>query len=408
MNLLMVTAGLPRPMGGANTRNFHLLKVLSQKYQVSLLVLANDDEINKVDSLSSIHEFAYSIQLIRNELPDRFKRLIQIQHAVRGKSYFLNLFIIPEMQYALNAICSHHHFDIMLFESVLVAGYQLPPEVKIVIDQHNIEHELLERTHEQEKALLRKWYSWHESRLLKQGEIERCRKADVVLVTSEREYCALKKLLPAQQFEVIPNGVDTTTFIQCDPAREIAHRIIFTGSMDYYPNINAVLYFARRSWPLIRSQIPGATWQIVGKDPPSEVKALAGLSGITVTGTVPDVTSYLASAEVAIAPLQIGSGTRLKILEALAMRKAVVSTSLGCEGLSVTSGKHLIVADQAQVFAQAVIDLMQNAEKRKALGDAGRILVETEYSWEKCGNQLLQVLETHFEEREEYVSTTGA
>lgn len=408
MKLLMVTAGLPCPIGGANTRNFHLLKALSQKYQVSLLVLANDDEINKVASLSSIHEFAYSIQLIHYELPDRFKRLIQIQHAVRGKSYFLNLFIIPEMQNALNTICSEHHFDIVLFESVLVAGYQLPSEVKIVIDQHNIEHELLERTHEQEKALLRKWYSWHESRLLKQGEIERCRKADVVLVTSEREYSALKNLLPAQQFEVIPNGVDTTKFIQYVPAREIAHRIIFTGSMDYYPNINAVLYFARRSWPLIRSQIPGATWQIVGKDPPSEVKALAGLPGITVTGTVPDVTSYLASAEVAIAPLQIGSGTRLKILEALAMRKAVVSTSLGCEGLSVTSGKHLIVADQAQVFAQAVIDLMQNAEKRKALGDAGRILVETEYSWEKCGNQLLQVLETHFEEREEYVSPTGA
>jgi hypothetical protein len=168
MNVLMVTAGLPCPIGGANTRNFHLLKALSKKYQVSLLVLANDDEIDKGDSITSINEFANSIQLIRYKLPDRFKRLIQIQHAVRGKSYFLNLFTIPEMQDALNTICSHRHFDIVLFESVLVAGYQLPPEVKIVIDQHNIEHELLERTHEHDKALLSKWYSWHESLLLKQ------------------------------------------------------------------------------------------------------------------------------------------------------------------------------------------------------------------------------------------------
>jgi sugar transferase (PEP-CTERM/EpsH1 system associated) len=408
MNLLMVTAGLPRPIGGANTRNFHLLKALSQEYRVSLLVLANDDEIDQVDLLSSMNEFAYSIQLIRYELPDRFKRLIQILHAVRGKSYFLNLFIIPEMQYALNAICTHRHFDIVLFESVLVAGYHLPHGLKFVIDQHNIEHELLERTYEHEKALLRKWYSWHESRLLKLGEIERCRKADVVLVTSEREYGVLKHLIPGQQIEVIPNGVDITTFVQHDSGQEIAHRIIFTGSMDYYPNIDAVLFFARECWSFIKAQVPSASWQIVGKAPPREVRDLAELPGITVTGTVPEVTPYLASAAVAIAPLQIGSGTRLKILEALAMRKAVVSTSLGCEGLSVTSGMHLIVADRAQAFAGAVIDLMQDTEKRKALGDAGRILVETEYSWESCGNQLLHVLETRFEEREEYASTTGA
>ncbi len=408
MNLLMVTAGLPRPLGGANTRNFHLLKTLSQKYKISLLVLANDAEINESEVVSSLNEFAYSIQLIPYELPDRFKRLIQLLDAVRGRSYFLNLFIVPEMQYALDTICARNHFDIVLFESVFVAGYQLPAGGKTVIDQHNIEHELLERTSKHEKALLRKWYSWRESQLLKQGEIERCRKADVVLVTSEREYDALRNLLPEQHIEVIPNGVDIATFIQRDPAQEIAHRIIFTGSMDYYPNIEAVLFFARKCWPLIQSQVPSASWQIVGKDPPREVRDLAALPGITVTGTVPDVTSYLSSATVAIAPLQIGSGTRLKILEALAMQKAVVSTSLGCEGLSVTSGEHLIVADRAQEFAQAVVDLIQDTQKRNALGNAGRKFVETVYSWESCGNRLLEVLKANFEEREEYASTTGA
>ncbi len=219
---------------------------------------------------------------------------------------------------------------------------------------------------------------------------------------------ALKHFLPEQLVEVIPNGVDIATFIQRDPAQEIAHRIIFTGRMDYYPNIDAVLFFARKCWPHIHSQVPSASWQIVGKDPPREVRDLAELPGITVTGTVPDVTSYLAEAAVAIAPLQIGSGTRLKILEALAMQKAVVTTSQGCEGLSVTSGEHVIVADQAQEFAQAVVDLMQDSQKRTALGYAGRKLVETAYSWEHCGNRLLEVLEAHFEEREEYASTTGA
>lgn len=408
MNLLMVTAGLPCSVGGANTRNFHLLKTLSQKYKVSLLILANDDECNQIDLLSSLKEFAYFLKLVPYKLPDRFKRLIQTLDAVRGTSYFLNLFIIPEMQYALNTLCSLHHFDIVLFESVLIAGYQLPTEVKCIIDQHNIEHELLERTYKHEKALLRKWFSWRESRLLKQGEIERCRKVDAVLVTSKRECDALKVLLPEQLIEIVPNGVDIATFVQRDPAQEIAHRIIFTGSMDYYPNIDAVLYFSRECWPLIQSQVPSASWQIVGKDPPQEVRDLAELPGVTVTGTVPDVTSYLATAAVAIAPLQIGSGTRLKILEALAMRKATVSTSLGCEGLSVTSGKHLIVADRAQEFAQALVDLMQDTQKRNALGNAGRKLVEAQYSWENCGNRLLEVLKANFEKREEYASTAGA
>jgi glycosyltransferase involved in cell wall biosynthesis len=290
-------------------------------------------------------------------------------------------------------MCTLRHFDIVLFESVLIAGYRLPQGAKIVIDQHNIEHELLERTYQHEQAFLRKWFSWRESHLLKKGEVKRCREADVVLVTSEREYDMLKQLLPEQQIEVIPNGVDTEAFVHHDSVREIPYQIIFTGSMDYFPNIDAVLYFARKSWPIIKSEVPNASWQIVGKNPPREVRDLAASPGITVTGTVPEVTSYLASASVAIAPLQIGSGTRLKILEALAMGKAVVSTSLGCEGLSVASGKHLILADQPENFAQAVITLLNNQEMRTALGKAGKALVEAEYSWEQARPQLLHAFD---------------
>jgi len=120
------------------------------------------------------------------------------------------------------------------------------------------------------------------------------------------------------------------------------------------------------------------------------------------------VQPYLAVSSVVIAPLQIGSGTRLKILEALAMQKAVVTTSVGCEGLAVENEKHLLIANRPEEFAQAVVTLLQNAEWRTKLGNAGRALVEAEYSWEYCGNRLLQVLETHFVEREEYASTTDA
>ncbi len=407
MNLLIVTAGLPRPVGGANTRNFHLLQTLAETHSITLLVLANAAEANDSEALDSLQKIVPTISLVPYELPSRSKRLIQLQNAVRGKSYFLTLFIVPEMQSALDTLCSQHKFDVAIFESVLLAGYQLPPNVKIVIDQHNIEHELVERTYKQESAVVRKWYSWRESRLLKQGEIERCRNADVVLVTSERESALMKNFLPGQHFEVIPNGVDIETFVQHGHVREIARQIIFTGTMDYFPNIDAVLFFARKCWPIIQKQLPGTSWQIVGKNPPTEIKSLAELPGITVTGTVPEVHPYLAVSSVVIAPLQIGSGTRLKILEALAMRKAVVTTSVGCEGLAVEEGKHVLIADRPEEFAQAVIKLLQDTELRIALGSAGRTLVEEAYSWENCGSRLLQALE-HLEEREAYASTTRA
>ncbi len=264
--------------------------------------------------------------------------------------------------------------------------------MKVIVDQHNIEYELLQRTYQRETAWSRKWYNWLESRFLKPIEIERCRQADVVLVTSQREYLLLKNMLPRNVIKVVPNGVDIEIFQQVSP-KETSNQIIFTGAMDYYPNIDAVLFFAEQCWPLIQSQVPGASWQIVGRNPPPEVWKLAQLPGVTVTGSVPDVRPYLAASAVAVAPLRIGSGTRLKILEALAMQKAVVSTSIGCEGLTVEPGKHLMVADQPEAFAQSIMELLHKPAMRAALGSAGRALVEADYGWERCGSQLLHVLE---------------
>ena len=392
MNLLVVTADLPRPASGASARNYYLMRALARQHAVSLLALAGSADTEAYDDISRLRDLVRDVQLIPRPT-SLSKRWRQLTSAARGQSYLLNLFILPEMQDALDALLATDHYDAVLFESVLLAGYRLPEGVRAILDQHNIEHELLERTYEQEKSPLRKWYNWHEGRLLKRGEIERCRKSDVILVASERERSVLHGLLPENLIEVVPNGVDIENFHGGNAAQEVPYQIIFTGTMDYYPNTNAVLFFARRCWPLIRAQVPGATWQIVGRNPPVEVRRLAEQPGVTVTGTVPDVRPYLAASSVAIAPLQIGSGTRLKILEALAMRKAVVSTSVGYEGLSLVPGKHLIVADRPEEIARAIVTLMHHPGMREALGTAGREIVEAEYSWEQCGARLLRILE---------------
>jgi sugar transferase (PEP-CTERM/EpsH1 system associated) len=366
------------------------LKALAREHSVSLLALTDRNNVQTAHleelGLTYIRQIVVPPSLRR-------KRAQQMMSVLQGKSYLLDVYDREDVKKEIAVLLSLDCYDAVIFESVFMAGYQLPEGVSAIIDQHNIEYELLQRTYQREKAWSRKWYNWWESRMLKPIELERCRRAQGVLVTSEREALLLKRLLPQSLIEVVPNGVDTEVFGAVDGQDEVANRIVFSGTMNYYPNIDAVLYFARECWPLILAQIPGATWHIVGKSPPPEVLSLADLPGVTVTGEVPDVKPYLAAATVAIAPLLIGSGTRLKILEALAMRKAVVSTSLGCEGLSVVSGKHLILADQARAFAHNIVELMQNKDKRVALGSAGRALVEAEYGWQRCGDYVIRALE---------------
>jgi sugar transferase (PEP-CTERM/EpsH1 system associated) len=394
MNLLIVSPYLPRPLWGASTRSYHLLKALARQHNVSLLALATPEEIHAYHEALFHPAQLQHVLLLPYQLPSA-KRWQQVRTILRGRSYLLHLFLVPAMQAALDEAVNRTHYDAVLFESVLMAGYQLPPSVKILIDQHNIEHELLQRTYQQEKWSLRKWYNWQESRLLKPGELERCRRADLVLVTSEREQSRLQQMLPGQNIEVVPNGVDTEMFVPEQTVEEKAHQIIFTGAMDYHPNIQAVLFFAQQCWQQLRAHIPDATWLIVGRNPPPEVQQLAALNGVTVTGSVADVRPFMRESAVAIAPLQVGSGTRLKILEALAMQKAVVTTRIGCEGLAVESGKHLLVADSPKAFVEAIITLLHSADMRADLGRKGRMLVEDVYSWDQCAAHLLRALETH-------------
>lgn len=377
-------------MWGASTRNYHLLKALASKHTVSLLALVEGTEGRTY--VEELQGLTHELHMIAHPTPSA-KRREQLLHVLRGSSYILNSYSSREMQEKINILLSSAFYDVVFFESIFMAGYKLPAQVKMVIDQHNIEYELLQRTFERETSRSRKWYNWVESQLIKPVEIARCRAAQVVVMTSEREQQVMKNILPNKVIEVVPNGVDTEAFRGGEAQQVQPTRIVFTGTMDYYPNIDAVLFFAEQCWPYIRRQVPEAEWQIVGRNPPAEIQQLAERPGISVTGSVPTVKPYLEAAAIAIAPLRIGSGTRLKILEAMAMEKAVVSTSAGCEGLAVESGKHLIVADEPAAFAQAIISLMKQPDLRTSYGLAGRMLVEHEYSWKRCGETLLQILE---------------
>jgi glycosyltransferase involved in cell wall biosynthesis len=391
MKILVVVNALPRPTWGAGTRNYHLLRALAQKHTVSLLALVRPEER---EESATAHLQPHTRAILQVDAPvTGSKRVNQLVALAKGESYSLTSQILPAAQAALDDELAHGDYDAVLFEGLLVAGYRVPSGVRVILDEHNIEYELLQRSYQAGHGLVRRGFNWMEYHRLKPREIARMQRADLVLVTSEREQLLLKGIVPGKNVRVVPNGVDTAAFTPDPAIAEAPGRLIFTASFDYYPNVQGALHFADTIWPRIHSARPDATWHLVGRNPPPEIQRLGALPGVTVTGSVPKVQPHLAAAQIAVVPLLTGAGTRLKILEAMAMRRAIVSTALGCEGLACVPGEHLLVADEPETFAAAVVDLLDDAPRRASLGEQGRALVESRYSWDFCGSQLLAALD---------------
>jgi glycosyltransferase involved in cell wall biosynthesis len=231
-----------------------------------------------------------------------------------------------------------------------------------------------------------------EWRKLRSREANACRRADLTIAVSEEDRKRLTGLAPGAATAAIPTGVDTQYF-HPNGRPTIPVRLVFSGSMDWQPNEDAVIYFGEAILPRIRARAPDVSFTVVGRNPSQRLRDVAARTGIAVTGTVDDVRPFLDEAAVYVVPLRAGSGTRLKIFEALAMAKPVVSTTVGAEGLSITPGRDIVLADDPEEFAGAVLALLDDPERRRALGEAGRTLVRERYSWEQVAREFEQCCE---------------
>jgi glycosyltransferase involved in cell wall biosynthesis len=212
-----------------------------------------------------------------------------------------------------------------------------------------------------------------------------------ILAVSEHDRQQMLEMDPGCEITVVPTGVDVQKFPVAPPSLITPPRIVFTGSMDWEPNVDAVEYFCAQIWPRILAQYPHALFQIVGRNPFAKVQRLASES-VQVTGTVPSVTDYLRDAAVVVVPLRIGGGTRLKIYEAMAMGKALVSTSIGAEGLTFQDGRDLLLADDASSFADAILLLLRDAAVRRKF-ELAAVELAAQYDWSIVARELADVLE---------------
>jgi glycosyltransferase involved in cell wall biosynthesis len=294
------------------------------------------------------------------------------------------------MQDAFDDLVRDGGFDVVIMESSRLGALTFPAGPPVVFDEHNVEYELLHRMAEGERSRPRRVFNALEYAKFKRLE-QRCwRRSAGVALTSRREEAIVARHAPATPTTVVPNGVDVEHFTPSAGEPEL-ETVVFTGMLSYRPNLDAAQFLLEEVMPRVKRTYPNAVLRLVGHVEQADRERLEG-ARCEVTGWVPDVRVPMAAASVIAAPLRMGSGTRLKIVEALGMGKAVVSTSLGCEGLDVRDGEHLLLADSADAFANQVARLLADRTLARELGARGRELAVREYSWGRSTARLEQLL----------------
>lgn len=381
LRILIVCPEPPAPPSwGFALRVYHLARELGRRHDVSLLTYDMGDPSRAWGHLAGL----FTVHTV--SAPSIGRRRAQLRSLVSRDSFHLSRLRTEAMQRALNEITARERFDVIQVESSQMFGFEFPPGPELVLDEHNIEHDLLSSIAASERSVPRRLYQRVEQRKVVREEIAAWRRASGCVVTSADDRRRLHEAVPEAVTSVVPNGVDLTQFMPAaapvDPSS-----LVFVGSINYRPNTDAVVHFVERILPLVMRAKQDARLTVVGQGAPRSVRRLEG-AAVHVAGAVPDVRPFLAASSVVVVPLRMGGGTRLKVLEALAMGKAVVSTSVGCEGIDVEHGRHLLIADDPAAFAQQVVRVLGDQELARRLGVAGRRLVEAQYGWAAVAAQL--------------------
>jgi len=404
MKLLFLTPQLPYPpRQGTALRNWGLISQLAQRHEVWLLSFSDAAD---AASGTAIHptlqatcKHIATFPTPQRTKTDRVRTLLTSQLPDMGWRLWS-----PAFLQQLETWLAQEHFDIVQVEGIELARYALESSMvnggngqwSIVFDDHNCEYQMQQRWFERDVRNPKRWpaaaYSFAQWRRLIALERAMIQRADATLCVSPQDRESIRKLDPKIQPHVILNGIDLSIYdlpltIDHLGKSSIVNRqssqwsIVFTGKMDFRPNIDAMLWFGQAVWPAVKQQCADARLIIVGQKPSPRLDVLRRDPSIELTGEVDDVRPYIAEAAVYVAPLRIGSGTRFKLLEAMALRKPIVSTTLGCEGFDIVPGREMLIADTPADFAQATLTLLNNPTQRAAIGEAAYHFVAATYDW---------------------------
>jgi sugar transferase (PEP-CTERM/EpsH1 system associated) len=395
MRILLISNTFPYPPNsGFPLRVYNLLCRIAREHDVWLasFTAGNENPANiehlrgicrEVITVPFSHQGALTnpLQAVRYF----FKGIPPTLRAYDSKKFFEKI---------LNLV-SRVDFDVIQIEDSHMSFYldYLPEAVraKTLLTFHDVNFHKHEKMSEVETKRSRKLRTWLHGRLMRRWEPSQAQRFGHCIAMSHSDKDLLLAANPGLKITVLPNGVDTRMYAPL-PFPENANRLIFVGNMAYRPNIDAVTYFCNSIYPIIKADYPKIEFWIVGKDPAPEVTCLAG-NGVYVTGQVDDLIPYYKDSIICVVPLRAGGGTRLKILEAMALGRPVVTTTIGCEGLEARNGEHLFIADTPELFAEYAIDLLKNKREWSEITRQARALAVERYDWDLIAQKHVQLYE---------------
>lgn len=382
------------PRFGAQARIHGLMTELAQRHDLTAVMLI-DNEFDAEECREAMQAYCREVLLIPNPYGREglAKRLLQLQSLASTSSFERLRVVPPGLQCALDRVLLAKRFDVVNLEFPYLGHYQLrqaPSGAKlprVVVDSHDIAYDLA-RQFARTGSLGRRLYGEVNWRKLRQEELQTYRDADGVYLCSAADEQRLLDQAPGVRTAVIPNAADIEYYQPRpgDPTPD-GRTVVYFGLLSTVPNIDAIIHFIQDIWPHIAEAHPEARFKIIGGKPPLALQRLTG-PRIELTGFVQDLRPHLASAQVLVVPLRIGGGTRLKIVEGMAMGKPIVSTTLGAEGIEAVSGRDLIIADQPEAFANAVIRLLTDPGLAARIGQSARQLAVERYAWSGAAQAL--------------------
>jgi len=384
------------PRFGAQARMHGLMTQLARRHELTAVMLY-DDEFDVEECQRAMEAYCRDVVLVPKAYVGLAKlptRLLQLRSLASTRSWERGLAAAPAMKSALDRILRTRRFDLVNLEFSFLGECNLrqaPPKERpprLVVDSHNMDYELARQSARAGRSLARRLYAGVNWRKLRREELGTYRDADGVYLCSAEDERRLLEVIPGVRTTVIPNAADVDYYQprRTDPPPD-GRTVVFFGHLSYAPNVDGVIYFLEEIWPRVAEAHPEARLKLIGGRPSRSLQLLAG-PRVELTGFVPDLRPHLAAATAVVVPLRLGGGTRLKIVEAMAMGKAIVSTPLGAEGIKAVPGRDLLIEDQPEAFAEGVNRLLSDPALAARLGQSARRLAVERYSWSGAAQAL--------------------
>lgn len=404
MHILWLKTELLHPVDkGGRIRTYQMLRALAREHRVTYLTL--DDGTAAPDALARATEYAHEVIRVPFQPPAKWSPAFFValaRNLLSPLPYVLARYRSDAMRRALVDACARLRPDVVVCDFLFPAP-NVPDDLGVptVLFQHNVEAMIWARHAEVATNPVKRLYMREQWRRMRRREAAECRRFDHVVAVSPQDAAVFREDYGVRAVSDVPTGVDTEYFRPSGREARQPRELVFTGSMDWMPNEDAMLHFVAETLPLLRGRVPDVTLTIVGRNPPPRIRALATAdASIRVTGSVPDVRPYLERAAVFIVPIRVGGGTRLKIFEAMAMELPVVSTTIGAEGLPVRDGEEVRLADSPAAFAAAVAELLESPDRARTLGLAGATSVRAQFGWDRVAARFADACQSVAEGRE--------